>query len=358
MIKNKVLIFSHEFPPFCGGVGVVAYQYCIELNKQGNDVTLLTRHQNIFPKDLKGINIITVPHIPKLWFIPYYFKLKKINLTQFDSIILNCIVSGFVAGKYFNQNILNKCTPILHGGEPEDIYNQPSIDFKIIKFKNYYNKMLDSSRKIIAVSNYMKEKFLAQTTFKNDKKIEVVYAGLSDDFFIGKEVNCKDIFEYKNKEIILTVSRIEKDKGFLDMYEVFKTLIKKDDTFIWIIVGDGKFKIEFENTVLKDKLESKVIFKGKTPRNKLYKYYKCADVFWLLSKYKESFGLVYIEAQAYGCPAIGYNRYGVKEAIGDKKAGFLVDKASDSLEIFLKRKYKKLLVKNIKNFALMFKSKK
>jgi len=139
------------------------------------------------------------------------------------------------------------------------------------------------------------------------------------------------------------------------MYEVFKRLIKKDDGFVWIIVGDGKFKKEFEEIVNKDKLAEKVIFKGKVPRDELYKYYKCADVFWLISKYKESFGLVYLEAQAYGCPAIGLNKYGVKEAIEDDKTGFLVDSVDSSLDIFLEKRYKKLKIKNFNVFLDKFK---
>ena len=350
MQNKKILIFSHEFPPFGGGAGIVAYQYCKKLQKRGNEVTLLTR-KNKFLNELKNINIIQVVHIPKLWFIPYYFKLKSINLKQFDTIILNDIASGFIAGKYFDNETLSKCIPILHGSEPENIYNCPSIFFKLMRFEYYYNNMLQNSNKIIAVSNYMKEKFLEETNFKDERKIEVVYSGLSDDFLIEKEVNCKDIIsDYKDKEIILTVSRIEKQKGFLDMYEIFKRLIKKDDSFIWIIIGDGKFKKEFENIVKQDNLEKKVIFKGKIPRNELYKYYKCADVFWLLSKYKESFGLVYLEAQTYGCPAIGYNKYGVKEAICDGKTGFLVDNADECLDIFLGKKYKKLKKIDFINF--------
>ena len=343
-MNKKILIFSHEFPPFGGGAGVVAYQYCKELQKQGNEVTLLTR-KNRFLNELKNINIVSVVHIPKLWFISYYFKLKSINLKQFDFIILNDIAAGYVAGKYFDNEALSKCIPILHGSEPENIYIQPTIFFKLMRFKYFYNNMLQNSKKIIAVSNYMKEKFSEETTFKDEKKIEVVYSGLSDDFFVEKEVNCKDIYNYQNKEIILSVSRIEKQKGFLDMYEVFKRLIKKEDSFIWIIVGDGKFKKEFKEIVKQDRLEKQIVFKGKVPRNELYKYYKCADIFWLLSKYKESFGLVYLEAQAYGTPAIGYNRYGVKEAISDKKTGFLVDSTDECFDIFLKKKYKKL--KNI-----------
>jgi glycosyltransferase involved in cell wall biosynthesis len=214
--------------------------------------------------------------------------------------------------------------------------------------------MLEESKKIVAVSNYMKEKFLEETTFTQKNKIEVVYSGLSDDFFIDKKVDCHNILKYKDKEIILSVSRIEKEKGFLDKYEIFKKLIESDDSYIWVIVGDGKFKNEFEELVSKDKLETKVIFKGKVPRNQLYQYYKCVDVFWLLSRYKESFGLVYLEAQTYGCPAIGLNKYGVKEAIENGVSGFLVDSVEDSFDVLKNKKYRELKEEKILNFSNKF----
>jgi glycosyltransferase involved in cell wall biosynthesis len=351
---KKILIFSHEFPPFGGGAGVVAYQYCIELQKQGYEVTLLTRNQDEFPDTLNNINIISVVHIPKIWYLVYFINLKAIDLNKFDSIILNDIAAGYVAGKYFDKEILNRCIPILHGSEPENIYNNSSVFFKFMRFKHNYDYMLNNSKKIVAVSNYMKEKFLEETTFTNKNKIEVVYSGLSDDFFAEKKVNCTDVYNYVDKEIILSVSRIEKKKGFLDMYELFKKLISIDENYIWIIIGDGSFKNELEEMVKKDRLQNSVIFKGKTHRNELYKYYKCADVFWLLSHYKESFGLVYLEAQAYGCPVIGYSRFGVKEAIIDKKTGFLVQTQDEVLDILSSKKYLELKQEDVLSFAARF----
>ena len=353
---KKILIFSHEFPPFGGGAGIVAYQYCLKFKNKGYEVTLLTREQARFSEKLNGINIIGVKHIPKLWFLPYKSILKELDLTKFDTIILNDIASGYIAGKYFDDEILKKSIPILHGSEPENIYNNISFWFKIINFPKYYTNMLNKCKRIVSVSKYMKEKFLEKTAFKDEKKIEVVYAGLDEEFlkFQDKEVNCKSIYKHQNKEIILSVSRIEKNKGFFDMYQIFKKLIKIDKNFIWVIIGDGSYKDELKSLVKKDNLEKFIIFKGKVDRDELYKYYKCADVFWLLSKYKESFGLVYLEAQAYSCPAIGYNRYGVKEAIEDNKTGFLVDNSKDCLDIFLSKSYKSINEESIKNFIKSF----
>lgn len=352
--KLEVLIISHEFPPFGGGAGIVAFRYCVELEKCDINVSLLTRRQSYFPNELKNININSVIHIPKLWFVPYYFLFKKINFNKYDLIILNDQAAGYLAGLYFNDDVLKKTVPILHGSEPEKIYLKPSFFYRLQFFKYFYQRMLVKSKKIIAVSNYMKKKFLTETSYNDADKIHVNYSGLHSDYISDNSIDRTNFFNFKNQEIILTVSRIEKNKGILEMYSLFKKLIDNDDNFIWIIVGDGDYKNTFRKLIIKDKLEHKIKLEGQKPQQVLSYYYKSADVFWLISKYKESFGLVYLEAQAFGCPAIGYNNYGVKEAILDGETGFLVNNVEECLEIFVKKRYRNIQKRDIKLFLNNF----
>ncbi|MBH0011577.1 glycosyltransferase family 4 protein [Pseudoalteromonas sp. NZS100_1] len=341
MMKNKVLMFSHELPPQGGGAGVVGLQYCCELAEAGFEVTLLTKKKGAYPKTLKNVDIIGVTYIPKLYLIPYYFKLKKINLADYNHIILNDMVSVHVAGFCFSESELNKSISFLHGSEPETVYRSPNIYQKLTCLNYFYSRAIQHVARIISVSHYMKSKFLKETPFKNGEKIKVYHSKLGSDFFPMKPAPLKP----RGKEeidIILTVSRIERGKGFIEMYEVFKKLIELDGKFEWKIVGDGSFKHEFESIVKKDNLENYIHFEGKVERSSLRRYFESANVFWLLSNYKESFGLVYLEAQACYCPAIGYRRYGVIEAINENETGFLVSNAEQSINIFINRDYEKL----------------
>jgi len=259
-----------------------------------------------------------------------------------------------MAGLYFNDAILKKTVPILHGSEPEKIYLNPSLFYKLQFFKYFYQRMLVKSKKIIAVSNYMKKKFLNETSYNDADKIYVNYSGLPFDYISGNSIEHTHLLNFKNQQIILTVSRIEKNKGIQEMYYLFKQLINNDNNFIWIIIGDGDYKNKLSKLIVKDKLEHKIKLEGLKSQQELANYYKSADVFWLISKYKESFGLVYLEAQAFGCPAIGYNHYGVQEAILDGKTGFLVNNVEECLGIFVNKRYKNIKKRDIKLFLNNF----
>ncbi|MGO3443884.1 MAG: glycosyltransferase family 4 protein, partial [Pseudoalteromonas distincta] len=309
----------------------------------------LTRHKEAYPEGLDDISIIGVNYIPKFYLIPYYLKLKSISLSDYSHIILNDMVSVHVAGFCFTKNELKKSISFLHGSEPETVFHSPDIYQKLAGLNYFYSKAIQQVARIISVSHYMKSKFLEETPFKKDKKIKVCYSKLGSDFFPMREPPIKP----RGKEgidIILTVSRVEKGKGFVEMYEVFKKLIKLDKQFEWQIVGDGSFKKEFELIVKKDNLVEYIKFIGKVERTALKSYFESANVFWLLSNYKESFGLVYLEAQSFYCPAIGYKKFGVAEVIHSGKTGFLVSEAEECLEIFLHRKYDHFDIDDYKPF--------
>ncbi len=337
-MKN-IVVFSHEFPPFGGGAGVVAKQYCKVLSEMGHNVTLVTRTQKSYDLPV-CIKVVGVPHIPKIWFLPYLFFINKMKLYKQDIILLNDMASAYIAGVLFDDKVLSKSYTLLHGSEPEMIYKEPSLFFKLTMFSSFYSRVINKVKGVIAVSYYMKEKFLKETPFNNKEKIKVIYAGLDNCFFLQEHKNKQKID--KLKDIILTVSRIEKAKGFDDMYDIFKRLIKLSNTYVWNIVGDGNYLEEFRSKVKAEGYDDRISFYGKVKRNKLASFYKNADVFLLLSQYKESFGLVYLEAQAFGCPAIGLNQYGVIEAIQNGKTGFLVQDEEECLAVLLNKKYKEL----------------
>lgn len=356
MFKKNILIFSHEFPPVTGGAGTVAYQYAVQFSLMNYEVEVLTSYQ----EDKVNSGQFKVIHNKiknKFWFLGYR---NIVDFDKYEIIFLNDPSAIYVGGLFFSEKLLKKSICFLHGSEPERIYESPTFFRKISFFKYFFTKALSSAKVIISPSYYMKEKFLNSSNLADlNGKIKVVYYGIDCTLFLNKKnkVSRSSIGIKESQEVLISVSRITKQKGYLTMYNMFKNLVneyKKD--FIWIIIGDGDFLYELKQMVKEDKLENKVLFRGKVNREDLVNYYKISNLFWLLSEYKESFGLVYVEAQICGVPAVGYNDSGVKEAIIDKKTGYLVEHKEDVVKVLNEQSYKKLdneqMVENASRFCV------
>ena len=147
MNKKQILIFSHEFPPFGGGAGIVAKFYANKLADEGAKVTVLTRKIDNLDYHVQ-YTIKAVKTLPKLWFMSY---INAVNFSSYDRIILNDISSIYCAGIFFTRQQLAKSVVFLHGDEPESIFENPNILRKITRFKFFYTQSLFFG-KIVAVT--------------------------------------------------------------------------------------------------------------------------------------------------------------------------------------------------------------
>ena len=120
----------------------------------------------------------------------------------------------------------------------------------------------------------------------------------------------------KNITVFLFIGRLKKEKGVLDLAEAFSNLYKKNkNTALWIVGPDE----DSLYTNLKKISGIKLIPFTNYP----YKYMAASDILCLPS-YREGFGNVIIEAAACGITSIGYDIYGLRDAIVDGKTGLLV----------------------------------
>ena len=92
--------------------------------------------------------------------------------------------------------------------------------------------------------------------------------------------------------------------------------------------------------VVEKKISNNVLFTGFVPDEKLHAYYEHCDVFAMPSR-GEGFGLVYLEAMAYGKPCIGSNVDAAKEVISDGETGYCVD--PDNIEELAERLFQLLI---------------
>jgi len=134
----------------------------------------------------------------------------------------------------------------------------------------------------------------------------------------------------KQKKVLLTLGRIVERKGVDKVIECLPLVIKKIPNVVYIVVGDGPYRVTIEKMVCNLNLEGHVLFAGYVSDEDKPSYYSACDIFVMPNRELcngnvEGFGIVFLEANSYGQPVIGGRSGGTIDAIEDGKSGLLVD---------------------------------
>lgn len=153
-----------------------------------------------------------------------------------------------------------------------------------------------------------------------------------------------------NTPILLYVGRISKEKGVLELPDIYKQIKKAHKDVRIAFVGRG---------AALDQLQKEIpdgIFIDWVNQSELPSIYSSADVLLLPSKF-DTFCNVVLEALSCGLPVIAYNKKGPKDIILHNKCGYLantsseiVAKAIDYLSSTLKVSFKESAVERAKEY--------
>jgi glycosyltransferase involved in cell wall biosynthesis len=337
MKKLKVLIVTADYPPPMGGMQVFTYELEQELKKAGHAVEVL---------NFDGRNINTYEHLQVRDL--FYTESTK-NTTYTLTKILNPLNLLKISGGYrdfvFKNMIYRVTRKKIKDFEPDivhvmknDLYsavfnipmpyivschssNVDIYDAEHIKYS------LNHAAKIHCVSDFTKE--LAKTIVsRGDKDFNVIY-------------NFIDLEKYKNKSekrenIIITISRLTEKKNIDTLIRAF-SLLPRDlkSKFKYIIVGGGP-NLEKLKNLAKELHLNNIEFTGEiTDEHKKIKLLSSSKIFLFcpapIQGEIETFGIVFIEAQASLLPVVCSKIGGVPESVG--KGGLYVEKPTDPKEI-------------------------
>lgn len=215
----------------------------------------------------------------------------------------------------------------------------PSL-FKTEKVKKFISSQLVNIAyrrltSIISVSSFTKQYLLKQykdfygTEF-DQNKIVVVTNGIN----LMNFAHSPDIIKNTNIKSILFVGAIKNRKGILESLSALnKYKSKYGSGFVYNIVGSYKEEDPYFQKVKKTiqdlDLQHEVKLMGRVTESELKNLYSTSNLFLMLPIKDgfsvEGFGLVYLEANAYGVPVIGSINSGAEDAILDGTSGYLVD---------------------------------
>lgn len=190
--------------------------------------------------------------------------------------------------------------------------------------------------------------------------IHIVPTGISMEKF---QQRCTDeeVLNLKNslnipldETILLSVSRLGKEKNISQLIEYMSKI--KDKKITFVIVGDGPDKEKLAHLVEKLKLSDKVKLTGSIPHDRIPMYYQMSDLFASAST-SETQGLTYIEALATGTPILARKDTCLDGVLDEFKNGYSFENEEEflsKLNLFLEHKGSKALANNAKNTAEKF----
>jgi phosphatidylinositol alpha-1,6-mannosyltransferase len=138
------------------------------------------------------------------------------------------------------------------------------------------------------------------------------------------------------QRVILTVARMdasEQYKGHDVVLRALSSVISEVANLIYVIVGDGDDRPRLESLARELGVANHVVFTGEINDSELVALYQRSELFVLPARTVvgssnpkgEGFGIVFLEAMAFGKPVVG-PRYGAPvEIIRDGQNGLLVD---------------------------------
>lgn len=199
---------------------------------------------------------------------------------------------------------------ISEAGEDKIKICQEHVDHK--GDTSYIRRVVDATKKsdyLMPVSQFLSEEYQQQIGSKS--------------VYIRHATSVPSSYKYQFSKNLISVGRLSPEKGFLDLIDVFKLVIDKDDEYRLDIFGDGVEMQQITDKISKYNLNDKVNLHGFKTKELIAEYLQKAGLF-VMTSLEESFGLVLIEAFAYGVPAIAFDSArGAREIINSSN-GILI----------------------------------
>ena len=189
---------------------------------------------------------------------------------------------------------------------------------KIILKRVYQNSLAN-----VSVSKALQE---ALDSGFNIKSV-VVPNTVDTDFFDMERKDVKD----KKDFVFLNVANLNFNKNHNSLILAFKNVVNSgNNNCRLVIAGDGSEKQKIEDLVSELNLTNFVSLVGSVNKEKIRSLMADSNCF-ILTSYKETFGVVLIEAMSSGLPVISTKSGGPTDIVTDGKVGLLCDMDVNSI---------------------------
>ena len=189
------------------------------------------------------------------------------------------------------------------------------------------NRMLKSASMNICVSNSTAKEVLARGV--DPSSICTVYNGIDFEEIVsfqsrsGRYPHVDAGFPTRGP-VLLSVSRLVMPKGIHRVIEAMPRILSEVPGTQYVVVGDGPCREHLSRLAQASPAAQNITFLGALTDEEKFECYRRCHVFALPSEL-EGFGVVFLEANAFGKPVVGGRIGGVPEAVVHGETGLLVN---------------------------------
>lgn len=332
--KKKVLWFTDTLSDL-NGVSITLKRMGLVAYEEGRELMIVSSLDDDEITNETPPNLLNLKHMyrfPLPFYENYRIKipsvlesLKQIQDFNPDMIIISTPgpigLLALLAAKIMQV----ECVGIYHtdfSSEAEHIIQDDSSRNIILSYEKWFYNQMDEIR--VPTNEYKK---ILDHREINVKSMGLLRRGIEADMFYPFDVRKMYLpqqLQIKKSTTLLYAGRVSKDKSLELLAHVYLNLIEEYRELNLIIAGNGPFLSDMKEILAGC---PNVLFTGAMPRDQLPKLYNAAD-FFVFPSVTDTFGMVILEAQACGLPAIVSNFGGPKEVIIPSETGFVVNDQS------------------------------
>lgn len=279
------------------------------------------KYYSFIKKAVRGVTLTIMSNSNEKKRVKYYQSIAKKFpvLTEEYDVAIDYMGYGLINTFYIAEKVRAKTKISWIHFEPSKAMKDFS-SFKVF-FKKYNYIFCVSKQILLDMENILPE-------YK--KKFKVFYNivdknKLNDLAQIGNTFDCED-----GKINILSIGRLDLQKGFDIGINVVERLLKDGYLIKWWIVGDGPQKQELENILKNKDLTKDIVLLGQ--HTNPYGYLSKCDIYFQPSRH-EGYGIAVAEARAFYKPILSTNFAGAQEQLKNMVTGKIANCSEDELYI-------------------------
>jgi len=340
-----------------GGTEIAQIAFMKKLLSEGHKVTLLLSQKRgpLMDRVPDGVRILTIPMKKSIFLDRMMGRVIDGRPFAFPVKCICKIIKICIGKKRFTPFLISKTRALpgnydlaveFHGyGKFPTAYTAVRVKAakKALLFHDasihwleYVVSYLDYYDRFYCVSDAVYDRLASMFPEKRDR-MEILHNFIDADEIRRKSEEIADISDFTGEFRILTIARLEYQKGIDIAIRAAELLKKRGIPFKWYVIGDGRERKKLSAMIRAKGLGDSFILLG--IRQNPYPYLKACDLFALTSRF-EGYPVTLIEARALCVPILAPDMPCIREQITDNLNGMLTEadpmKIADRINEFRK----------------------